>query len=76
MARIHQPVSPIIGKLEGLHLFHFDGAPCAQRVRFALYEKGLVRGHEIRFDAGDPASCRGEEGAWVSRHVSLVKKER
>jgi len=75
MARVDQPRSPIVGKLEGLHLFHFDGAPCAQRVRFALHEKGLVRGREVRFDADDPASCKGEQGAWVSRHVSLVKKD-
>ncbi len=73
--KIEHPASPIVGKLEGLHLFHFDGAPCAQRVRFALYEKGLVRGREVKFDAADPASCRGEPGAWISRRVSLIKHE-
>ena len=67
--------SPIVPKLEGVHLFHYDGAPCAQRVRFALHEKGLVRGRETKFDADDPDSCRGEEGAWVSRVVSLVKRD-
>lgn len=75
MTCIDKPISQIVGKLQGLHLFHFDGAPCAQRVRFALHEKGLVRGREVKFDAGDTASCEGEQGAWVSRHVSLVKKE-
>ena len=75
MARVENPKSPIVGKLEGLHLFHFDGAPCAQRVRFALHEKGLIRGREVRFDADDEASCASQEGAWVSRHVSLVKKD-
>jgi glutathione S-transferase len=75
MTRIDQPQSPIVGKLEGLHLFHFEGAPCAQRVRFALHEKGLVRGREAKFDADDPASCQAEQGAWVSRHVSLIKKD-
>lgn len=75
MAIIHKPASPIVSKLEGLHLFHFDGAPCAQRVRFALYEKGLVRGREVKFDADDSSSCQGEEGTWVSRQVSLIKKE-
>lgn len=75
MSKVENPKSPIVGKLEGLHLFHFEGAPCAQRVRFALHEKGLVRGHEVKFDADDPAACLGVEGAWVSRHVSLVKKE-
>lgn len=73
--KIEHPASPLVGKLEGLHLFHFDGAPCAQRVRFALYEKGLERGREVKFDADDPASCRGEPGAWVSRRVSLIKRE-
>lgn len=75
MPRVDQPRSPIVPKLEGVHLFHFDGAPCAQRVRFALHEKGLVRGREVKFDADDPASCKGEDGAWVSRQVSLVKKD-
>jgi len=73
--KIENPKSGIVGKLEGLHLFHYDAAPCAQRVRFALHEKGLVRGREVKFDADDPASCIGEEGAWVSRRVSLVKKD-
>jgi len=75
MPRIDQPLSPIVGRLEGLHLFHFDGAPCAQRVRFALAEKGLARGREVRFDSSDPGDCQGEDGAWVSRIVSLVKKQ-
>ncbi|MEM7099275.1 MAG: glutathione S-transferase family protein [Pseudomonadota bacterium] len=64
-----------MSKLQGLHLFHFDGAPCAQRVRFALHEKGLSRGREVKFDAHDPAACEGEPGAWVSRQVSLVKRQ-
>ncbi|MFK8047050.1 MAG: glutathione S-transferase family protein [Halioglobus sp.] len=75
MARVENPKSQLVQKLKGLHLFHFDGAPCAQRVRFALHEKGLTRGREVKFDADDTASCQGEEGAWVSRQVSLVKKE-
>ena len=75
MAVVEHPVSPLVPKLEGVHLFHFDGAPCAQRVRFALHEKGLLRGREVKFDADDPAACQGESGRWVSRQVSLVKKE-
>jgi glutathione S-transferase len=75
MPRIEQPTSPIPGALEGLHLFHFDGAPCAQRVRFALGEKGLARGREEKFDAVSPTAVRGEPGRWVSRIVSLVKKD-
>lgn len=75
MPRIDKPISPLVGRLEGLHLFHFDGAPCAQRVRFAMAEKGLKRGREVQFGSDDPAACAGEEGAWVSRIVSLVKKD-
>ena len=73
--KIENPKSPIVGKLQGVHLFHYDAAPCAQRVRFALHEKGLVRGREVKYDADDPAACAGEAGAWVSRQVSLAKKE-
>lgn len=75
MARVDQPTSPIPAQLKGLHLFHFDGAPCAQRVRFALGEKGLHRGREVRFDDVSPEGCAGEEGNWVSRGVSLVRKD-
>ena len=75
MPRIEHPPSPLVPRLEGIHLFHFDGAPCAQRVRFALGEKGLTRGREEKFDAAAPASLRGESGRWVSRIVSLVRKE-
>ena len=75
MAKVENPTSALVPKLKGVHLFHFDGAPCAQRVRFALAEKGLVRGKEVKFDAADGASCIAEEGTWTSRIVSLVKKD-
>lgn len=75
MPKVEQPASPIPGALNGLHLFHFDGAPCAQRVRFALGEKGLARGREEKFDAVTPTASVGEPGRWVSRIVSLVKKD-
>ena len=75
MPRVDNPESPIVGKLQGLHLFHFDAAPCAQRVRFALAEKGLMRGREVTFDADDEPACRGEPGVWTSRIVSLIKKD-
>jgi len=76
MPLIDKPKSPIPALLKGLHLFHFDGAPCAQRVRFALGEKGLARAREEKFDATTPASVvEGEAGHWVSRVVSLVKKD-
>ncbi len=73
--RIENPASPIPAKLQGLHLFHFDGAPCAQRVRFALGEKGLHRGREVKFDDVTASACQGESGKWVSRQVSLVAKD-
>ena len=75
MARIDDPENEIVSRLEGLHLFHFDGAPCAQRVRFVLGERGLGRGREVKFDASTEDSTRGEDGRWVSRLVSLIKKE-
>ena len=75
MPKIEAPRSAIPEKLEGLHLFHFDGAPCAQRVRFALGEKGLARGREEKFDSVTPSAIRAEPGRWVSRIVSLVRRD-
>ncbi len=75
MPKIEQSASRIPGALEGLHLFHFDGAPCAQRVRFALGEKGLARGREVKFDSVEPSAVKSEDGRWVSRIVSLIKKD-
>jgi glutathione S-transferase len=75
MPYINNPKSPITPKLKGLHLFHFDGAPCAQRVRFVLGEKGLKRGPEVKFDADDETANKSQEGQWISRSVSLIKKE-
>ena len=74
MPKIDAPENPITPQLSGLHLFHFDGAPCAQRVRFALGEKGLARGREVAFDSIAPQALAGENGKWVSRVVSLAKK--
>ena len=56
MPKIESPKSPMVAQLQGLHLFHFDGAPCAQRVRFALGEKGLARGREEKFDSATPSA--------------------
>lgn len=75
MPRIEQPKSAIPGQLQGLHLFHYDAAPCAQRVRFALGEKGLARGREEKFDSTTPSAVVGEPGKWVSRLISLPKKD-
>jgi glutathione S-transferase len=75
MPKIETPKSVIPEKLQGLHLFHYNGAPCAQRVRFALGEKGLSRGREEKFAAISPSSVLGETGKWISRHVSLPMKD-
>jgi glutathione S-transferase len=75
MPCVDAPKSPLVGKLRGIHLFHFEGAPCAQRVRFALAEKGLRRGREVPWASDDPATLVAEPGTWTSRHVSLIKKD-
>lgn len=75
MARIEKPESPLVDKLSGLHLFHFEGAPCAQRVRFAMYEKGLMRAQDVHFEDQSESSLVAREGTWVSRQVSLIKSE-
>lgn len=75
MPLVNDTKSLITPTLKGLHLFHFDGAPCAQRVRFVLGEKGLKRGREVKFDADTADVAQGEIGHWVSRSVSLIKKE-
>ena len=75
MAIVSNPRSALIARLEGVHLFHFEAAPCAQRVRFALAERGLTRGREVKFDSERPQDCTGEPGKWVSRHVSLIRKD-
>ena len=75
MTKIENPKSPLPAKLRGFHLFHFDGAPCAQRVRFALGEKGLSRGSEAAFASDDEADLESKSGTWTSRIVSLIKKD-
>lgn len=75
MPKIDAPASTLVPQLQGIHLFHFDGAPCAQRVRFALGEKGLARGREEKFTSATPSAIAQDNGRWVSRIVSLVKKD-
>ncbi len=75
MALVTDSKSTIVPNLKGLHLFHFDGAPCAQRVRFVLGEKGLKRGREEKFDADSQDAAQAQDGHWISRSVSLIKKE-
>lgn len=73
MPQITDSESPLVAKLRGVHLFHFDGAPCAQRVRFALAEKGLARGREVPWASDSPGTLVAADGTWVSRRVSLIK---
>ncbi len=75
MTIVETPESVLPPQLKGLHLFHFEGAPCAQRVRFALGEKGLRRGREVRWSSDAPDTLQAAEGTWTSRHVSLIKKD-
>tara|TARA_R100001143_G_scaffold33234_1_gene31790 strand:+ start:1379 stop:2305 length:927 start_codon:yes stop_codon:yes gene_type:complete len=75
MPQVNDSKSEIVPRLQGLHLFHFDGAPCAQRVRFVLGEKNLQRGREVKFDSVSPDTLAAATGTWISRSVSLIKKQ-
>ena len=75
MALVLESKSPLVAKLRGLHLFHFEGAPCAQRVRFALAEKGVRRGREVAWRSSASDALAADAGTWLSRHVSLIKKD-
>ncbi len=74
MAIIQNSTSPLVARLQGVHLFGFDGAPCSQRVSFALAEKGLKRVRTVRWDSDDPAVCVAPPGGYIFRPVSLIKK--
>lgn len=75
MPKISQHNSDIVPLLQGIHLFHYDIAPCAQRVRFVLAEKGLTRNPDTKFNDVSAATLVAAEGSWNSRIVSLIKKE-
>jgi len=76
MTIIENPVSNLPAKLQGLHLFGFSGAPCAQRVRFALGEKGFTRSKDIPWNSEEGEWLRAaNETTYVSRNVSLPKKQ-
>ena len=55
MTIVHDPKSDLPRKLSGLHLFHYGGAPCAQRVRLVLAEKGVRRGPDVPWQSDAPA---------------------
>ncbi|MCP5202114.1 MAG: glutathione S-transferase family protein [Gammaproteobacteria bacterium] len=75
MALIESPASPLVPRLQGLHLFGFDGAPCAQRVNFALAEKGLERARKVKWADDHPAALVAPPGTYVYREVSLVRHD-
>lgn len=75
MPEVPNPPSPLVPNLEGVHFFGFDGAPCSQRVAFALAEKGLKRARRVRWDDAAPAACAAPENGYVWRPVSLIKKQ-
>lgn len=75
MAVIEHPTSPLVAKLKGLHLFGFDGAPCSQRVAFALAEKGLRRGRTVAWSSEQPDTLTAPGGTYTFRPVSLIKKD-
>lgn len=75
MARITNPPSPLIEKLDGVHLFGFDGAPCSQRVSFALAEKGIVRSTSIKWADESAATLMAPAHTYVFRNVSLITHE-
>jgi glutathione S-transferase len=64
-----------VGKLRGVHLFGFDGAPCSQRVSFALAEKGLVRGDTVPWASDAPSTLVARDGSYTFRQVSLIRQE-
>jgi glutathione S-transferase len=75
MALVEFPKSQLVAKLEGVHLFGFDGAPCSQRVSFALAEKGLRRSRRVPWRSETPRHLRPTPGSYVFRNVSLVAHE-
>ena len=75
MPMIEHPASPLVPLLRGVHLFGFDGAPCSQRVSFALAEKGLLRGASVPWASDTPESLSAREGTYTFRPVSLIRQE-
>jgi len=75
MAILERPKSALPAKLRGLHLFHYGGAPCAQRVRFALAEKGIRRGPDVAWRSAAPEHLEAAPGTYIGRPVSLPRQE-
>jgi glutathione S-transferase len=75
VALIESANSKLVSQLEGVHLFGFDGAPCSQRVSFALAEKGLHRARRVAWRSEAPPHLVAAPGTYVFRNVSLVTHE-
>ena len=74
MAIIQNSQSTLVPRLRGVHLFGFDGAPCSQRVSFALAEKGLKRVRTVRWDSEAADTLEAPPGGYIFRPVSLIKQ--
>lgn len=75
MAIVIRPKSELPSKLKGLHLYHFGSAPCAQRVRFVLAEKGIKRGPDVPWRSDADEHLRAPAGTYIGRPVSLTRRE-
>lgn len=75
MAIVDRPKSALPSRLKGLHVFHYGGAPCAQRVRFVLAEKGVRRGPDVPWRSEAEAHLRAPVGTYIGRSVSLPRQE-
>jgi glutathione S-transferase len=75
MAIVENPKSDLPAKLRGLHLFHYGGAPCAQRVRLVLAEKGIRRGQSVPWRSDRPEHLEAPSGTYIGRAVSLPRQQ-
>lgn len=75
MGIIEQPPSALVPRLSGVHFFGFDGAPCSQRVSFALAEKGLKRCGQVHWAETGSRLLAAPPGHYLFRQVSLIKHE-
>ncbi len=75
MAVVENPKSELPAKLRGLHLFHYGAAPCPQRVRFVLAEKGIRRGPAVPWRSDRPDHLEAPPGTYIGRAVSLPRQQ-
>jgi len=75
MTIVNRPKSELPSKLRGLHLFHYGGAPCAQRVRLVLAEKGVRRGPDVPWRSDAAEHLEAPADTYIGRPVSLPRQE-